>query len=113
MADLEVAAEPQSEVVKELDSKPETWNKWRDRLGKWRALCFSPEWGMRWLVYYLRGLAVFKFLELAGRLVVVVALVSWWLERNDRLENKHSQAWALIMSARGGWRAQGRTQYFG
>jgi hypothetical protein len=42
---------------------------------------------------------MFKLLELAGRLVM--ALVSWWFEREDRLENNHNQAWTLIMSARG------------
>ena len=52
--------------------------------------------------------SMFKLLELAGRLVVVVALVSWWFEREDRLENKHNQAWTLIMSARGAVTGGGR-----
>jgi hypothetical protein len=92
----------------ESELRPEDWGEWRTRWGKWRAWIFSLEWALRWLVYWLRGLAMFKLLELAGRLVVVVALVSWWFEREDRLENKHNQAWTLIMSARGAVTVAGR-----
>src|SRR5262249_41159654 len=46
---------------------------------------------------------------LAGKLVIVVALVTWWTERGDRLDAKHNQAWTLIASAAGKGGDLGRT----
>jgi hypothetical protein len=100
MVDIEAAGEVVrfKEIIAPV---PETWREWRTRLGKARALTASPEWALRWAVHCLSGLALFKVLELLGRLVVLVALVSWLTEAHDRREAKHNQAWSLIMAAKG------------
>jgi uncharacterized protein YjbI with pentapeptide repeats len=45
--------------------------------------------------------SIFEFLELAGRLSIVVGVVFWVAETNDRLVQKHYRAWQVIASATG------------
>jgi hypothetical protein len=86
---------------------PESWKTWRL---KWRgrAWLFWPEWVLRWIAFGAQKSAVFKVLELAGRLIIVIALIQWWMERGDRLEAKHNQAWTLIVLSRGAGGDAGR-----
>ena len=60
------------------------------------------------MVYRLRGLALFDLLELAGKLTVLVAVVVWFLEADQRarqaeeaIKERHYRAWELINAARG------------
>jgi Pentapeptide repeats (8 copies) len=56
---------------------------------------------LEWFVYRLRGLAMFELLEIAGRLTVVVAVIFWFMEADNRAKERHYRAWELINSARG------------
>jgi hypothetical protein len=85
----------------ELSQRPPSWEAWRATWGKRRGILFSPELALRWLTYLMSPLAIFRLLELIGRLAILVALVSWFAERGDRRESKHNQAWAVIMAAKG------------
>jgi hypothetical protein len=80
---------------------PPHWAAWRANWGTPRAILFSPELALRWLTFLISPLAIFRLLELAGRLAVLLALVSWVAERGDRRESKHNQAWAVVMAAKG------------
>ena len=68
------------------------------------GICRYPlavEWGLEWFVDRLRSLALFELLELAGRATVLVAVVIWLLEADDRAKERHYRAWELINAARG------------
>ena len=56
---------------------------------------------MEWFVHRLRSLALFDLLELAGKLTVLVAVIFWFLEADNRAKERHYHAWELINS-RGG-----------
>ena len=67
----------------------------------------SPEWVAEWVVHWSRSWDFVKALELAGRFTLLVAVVSWFLEADDRekarqdaVKAKHYRAWELINSAR-------------
>jgi hypothetical protein len=54
-------------------------------------------------------LAIFEGPKFTGRVPVLVALIVWISEADDREKQKHYRAWELINSARGsngdgGWR---------
>jgi hypothetical protein len=87
--------------------RPEPWKVWRDRW-RGRAWLLWPEWVLRWIAFQAQKSAAFKVLELAGRLVILIALIQWWMERGDRLEAKHNQAWTLIVMSRGAGGDAGR-----
>jgi hypothetical protein len=52
-------------------------------------------------VYWCRGLAIFKVPKFTGRVSVLVALIVWISEADDREKQKHYRAWELINSACG------------
>jgi hypothetical protein len=63
---------------------------------------------LEWFVYRLRSLALFDLLELTGKLTIVVAIVVWFLEADQRarqaeeaIKARHYRAWELINAARG------------
>src|SRR4051794_14247772 len=87
--------------------RPSSWTKWKERHPQWPRLT-AIEWTLEWLVYWCRNLAIFEFLELAGRLSLIVALVLWFREAPDRAKQKHYRAWDLINSARGSTSDGGR-----
>src|SRR4051794_24901954 len=87
--------------------RPSSWTKWKERHPQWPRLT-AVEWALEWLVYWCRSLAIFEFLELAGRLSLIVALVLWFREAPDRAKQKHYRAWDLINSARGSTSDGGR-----
>jgi hypothetical protein len=88
---------------------PPTWRAWKAQTGRrcWRYP-LAVEWALEWFVYRLRSLALFDLLELAGKLTVVVAIVVWFLEADQRakqadeaIKARHYRAWELINAARG------------
>jgi uncharacterized protein YjbI with pentapeptide repeats len=84
--------------------KPPYWSEWKAQNGSKRWYCRLPlavEWALEWFVYRLRSLALFDLLELAGKLTIVVAIIFWFLEADDRAKERHYRAWELINSARG------------
>lgn len=96
----EAAEKPRSAVQNEQD-EPESWVSWKLKWGSKQAWLFSPEWAMRWAVYALQHLAIFRLLELGGKLAIAVTCFMYWWERDARRQLEHNQAWTLIMTARG------------
>jgi hypothetical protein len=80
--------------------KPATWAQWKARHPRWTRLT-GIEWALEWLVYRCRNLAIFEVLEFAGRASVLIALLVWLWEADDRKKQSHYRAWELINSARG------------
>ena len=87
-------------------TKPPSWSEWKAQNGSkrwyWRIL-LEVEWALEWFVYRLRGLALFELLELAGKLTIVVAIIFWFLEADQRarqaeeaIKERHYRAWELI-----------------
>lgn len=79
--------------------RPMSWEDWK-WLHRWPRLT-SIEWGLEWLVYWCKGLAIFEVLEFAGRASVLVAVILWFWEADDRAKQNQYRAWELINSARG------------
>ncbi|WP_144428364.1 hypothetical protein [Azospirillum thiophilum] len=86
---------------------PVAWREWKRRRGYW-AWFASPEWVVCHIVYRLKGLALFQMLELIGKASVVVGVVVWVVEADNRRQQKHYQAWSVINTARGGTGDGGR-----
>jgi uncharacterized protein YjbI with pentapeptide repeats len=80
-------------------AKPRTWRAWKAGKRWWRYP-LAVEWALEWFAYRLRCLALLDLLELAGKLTVVVAVIFWFLEADDRAKERHYRAWELINVAR-------------
>ncbi|MGF7213789.1 hypothetical protein GGE65_008439 [Skermanella aerolata] len=79
--------------------RPMSWEDWK-WLHRWPRLT-SIEWALEWLVYWCKGLAIFEILEFIGRASVLIAVILWFWEAENRKKQKHYRAWELINSARG------------
>ena len=80
---------------------PPTWRTWKARTARRWRYPLAIEWALEWFVYRLRSLALFDLLELAGRTTVLVVVILWVLEADDRAKERHYRAWDLINAARG------------
>src|SRR5215467_578954 len=90
-------------------TRPQPWPR---QQGQARYAClirvFALEWGWRWLAYLLSGWAFLEVIEYFGTLSLLVAAVSYFAEGNDRIKQKHYQAWQVINSAQGKGGSGGR-----
>ena len=83
-------------------TRPEPWSRQRAEAKHfWLIPVFALEWGWRWLAYLLSGWAFLEVIEYFGTLSLLVAAVSYFAESNDRIKQKHYQAWQVINSAQG------------
>jgi len=90
---------PSDLIEKDVLSRPPRWEVWVQQNGRFKAWVSSPEWISKWLVYYTSGLAILNVLEIAGKLAIVVSLVTYVMESGKRREDRHDAAWALIMAS--------------
>lgn len=81
---------------------PPRWSEWREHrlTSVWRSYLIL-EWAMEWIAYWFEGLAFFKLLEYAGKLTVLVVVVTWFMESDQRQIDRQLRAWELINSAAG------------
>ena len=79
---------------------PEPWAVLRARAKSgWFVPFLAAEWFFSWIAYVLSGWAFLELLEYVGTLSILVAVVSYFMESDSRLKQKHYQAWQVINSA--------------
>jgi pentapeptide repeat protein len=79
---------------------PEPWAVHRARATSgWLVPLFAVEWAFSWIAYVLSGWAFLEVLEYIGTLSILVAVISYFMESDSRVKQKHYQAWQVINSA--------------
>jgi len=63
------------------------------------------DWALQWIAYLAGNLAVFRVLEYAGKLTVLVALIAWIAEYPQRQQAAVRTAWSIV-NAKGGGRKE-------
>src|SRR5260370_26137730 len=61
------------------------------------------DWTCQWIAYLASNLAVFRVLEYAGKLTVLVALITWLADYPERQKTAIRTAWSVV-DAKGGGR---------
>jgi hypothetical protein len=97
-----------AESNKNYDKTPEIWTDWRTRWGRALAWLLAPDWALRWVAYKFRDTGIVSLLETAGKFAIVIVLVQWWHERDQRVLARHNLDWSLILAARGSMADAGR-----
>jgi Pentapeptide repeats (8 copies) len=59
-------------------------------------------WGCQWIAYLASNLAVFQVLEYAGKLTVLVALITWIADYPERQKEAIRTAWSVVTAKGGG-----------
>ena len=89
--------------------RPDPWSLQRAQAKYgWLIPVVALEWVWRWSAYLLSGWAFLEVLEYCGTLSLLIAAVSYFAEGNDRIKQKHYQAWQVINSAQGKGGSGGR-----
>ncbi|MCG8588470.1 MAG: pentapeptide repeat-containing protein [Proteobacteria bacterium] len=82
--------------------KPREWVEWQSGVpNDWRFPFYRIEWCLRLIASWLTTSGLFRLLELGGRLTVVVAVLVFVLECDDRKKAKHYEAWRILATAGG------------
>ena len=81
-------------------TRPENWSFVRSRAKYlWMVPFYGIEWALMWIAYWLSGWAFLEVLEYLATLSLLLAVVSYFSERGNRLKRKHYMAWQVINSA--------------
>jgi len=83
--------------------KPDS--SWRERKKtikhKWLTPFIFAEWLCEWVSYLIGRWAFLRILGHAGRLTILIAVIFYFTESNDRRKAKQYQAWQVINAAQG------------
>jgi hypothetical protein len=81
---------------------PEPWKKYRLSV-RYKLLVplLFVEWAAEWTAYVLSQLSILEVLEYAGSLSILLGVISYFAGAEDRLQQKHYQAWQVINTAQG------------
>jgi hypothetical protein len=63
------------------------------------------DWACQWIAYWAGSLAIFRVLEYAGKLTVLIALIVWITEIPERRQAGIRTAWSVV-NAKGGGRKE-------
>src|SRR5579871_5260325 len=89
--------------------RPEPWLQMKAGVRpRWLTPLALIEWWLSWIAYILSNWAFLEVLEYAGTLSILVVVVLYFVERPDRIKQKHYQAWQVINTAQGKGGSGGR-----
>jgi hypothetical protein len=78
---------------------------WKVRKGSvahaWLIPFLAIEWISEWAAYLLSNWTFLEILEYLGSFSVLVAVIFYFSESNDRVKQRHYQAWQVINTAQG------------
>ncbi len=77
---------------------------------RWLVPLAAIEWCLSWTAYVLSNWAFLEVLEYAGTFSILVVVVFYFVERPDRIKQKHYQAWQVINTAQGKGGSGGRLE---
>jgi hypothetical protein len=82
--------------------RPQPWKDVRQRVPHRLLLPFyAIDWALAYLAYWLSRWSLFEALEYAGTLSILVGVVLWFSEADQRTQQRHYQAWQVINTAQG------------
>lgn len=68
---------------------------------KWLLPFIFPEWLCEWVSYLLGRWAFLDILGHIGRLTILIAVIFYFMEADERRKARHYQAWQIINAAQG------------
>jgi hypothetical protein len=90
---------------------PDPWAVRRSRLRRrWLVPVVAFDWGWEWVAFVLSRWNFLEVLEYLGSFSVLVAVIFYFSESNDRVMLRHYQAWQVINTAQGKGGSGGRIE---
>ena len=96
-------------IYRQQREHPEPWSFYRRRAKlPWLVPFYWLEWVSAWLAYWMQKWAFLEALEYIGTLSILIAVALYFVEGENRLKQKHYQAWQVINTAQGKGGSGGR-----
>lgn len=91
--------------------RPQPWREQKSRLKHWWLVpILAIEWPSQWIAFLLGNWAFLEILEYLGSFSVLVAVIFYFHDSDNRLKQKHYQAWQVINTAQGKGGSGGRIE---
>src|SRR5581483_10802597 len=91
--------------------RPAPWPLRRSHLRRrWLLPLVAFDWAWEWVAFVLSRWSFLEVLEYLGSFSVLVAVVFYFSESNDRIMQRHYQAWQVINTAQGKGGSGGRIE---
>ena len=91
--------------------RPESWKARRSRVKRRWALPFTAfEWLSEWVAFGLSNWRFLEVLEYLSSFSVLIAVIFYFAESGQRVEQRHYQAWQVINTAQGKGGSGGRIE---
>ena len=94
-------------IVHHPREKPGPWSAYRAR-GWWKVPFLATEYASEWAAYWLSNWSFLETLEYLSSLSVLIAVIFYFAGTNDRIKQRHYQAWQVINTSQGKGGSGGR-----
>jgi hypothetical protein len=95
-------------IVREARERPLTWAERKRTVPAWAIPFFALEWIWEWLAFLLSRWTFVVVLEYLGSLSILVAVFFYFHDADNRVKQRHYQAWQVINTAQGKGGSGGR-----
>jgi hypothetical protein len=88
--------------------RPLSWAERKKEIPSWCIPFFALEWLWEWLAFLLSNWRLVEVLEYVGSLSILVAVFFYFHDADNRIKQRHYQAWQVINTAQGKGGSGGR-----
>src|SRR5579864_1640643 len=98
-------------ITRRHRTRPRSWSEQKIALKhSWMLPLIALEWSCQWLAFVLGNWAFLELLEYLGTFSVLVAVIFYFHDADNRLKQRHYQAWQVINTAQGKGGSGGRIE---
>ena len=97
-------------IVRETRQRPLAWRERINTVPSWSVPFFALEWVWEWLAFLLSRWTFVVLLDYLGSLSVLVAVFFYFHDSDNRVKQRHYQAWQVINTAQGKGGSGGRIE---
>jgi len=95
-------------IIREVHERPLPWPERKKQVPTWSIPFFALEWVWEWLAFLLSRWSFVEVLEYMGSLSILVAVFFYFHDSDNRIRQRHYQAWQVINTAQGKGGSGGR-----
>lgn len=97
-------------IIREPRKRPLPWAERKKGIASWTIPFFALESVWEWLAYLLSNWRLVEVLEYMGSLSILVAVFFYFHDADNRVKQRHYQAWQVINTAQGKGGSGGRIE---
>lgn len=97
-------------IIHQPRDKPRSWSEKKKGVPSWCSPFFALDWVLDWLAFLLSNWRLIEVLEYMGSLSILVAVFFYFHDADNRVMQRHYQAWQVINTAQGKGGSGGRIE---